>query len=125
MVARWDSDGVKLNDKKEVICFESVEYYTKYEFLPNPDGGFYGIGFGHLLGPLNESANTIINQLIDAGTLSNLQSGFIGKGLRLKLGEQRFEPGEWKTANFTGDDIKKQIFPLPVKEPSEVMFKLL
>jgi chaperonin GroES len=125
VVARWDSDGVKLNDKKDVICFEPVEYYTKYEFLPNPDGGFYGVGFGHLLGPLNDSANTIINQLIDAGTLANLQSGFLGKGLRLKPGETRLAPGEWRNVNATGDDIKKQIFPLPVKEPSKVLFELL
>jgi chaperonin GroES len=125
MVARWDSDGVKLNDKKEVITFESVEYYTKYEFLPNPDGGFYGVGFGHLLGPLNDSANTIVNLLLDAGTLSNLQSGFLGKGLRLKAGETRLAPGEWRSVPTSGDDIKKQIFPLPVKEPSKVLFELL
>ena len=125
IVARWDSDGIHLNDDGDLICIDPVEYYTKYGFLPNPDGGFYDIGFGHLLGPLNESANTIVNQLLDAGTLSNLQSGFIGKGLRMKMGELRFSPGEWKPVNATGDDIKKQIFPLPVKEPSEVLFKLL
>ena len=125
VVARWDSDGVVTNDEGDIVYIDPVEYYTKYSFIPNPDGGFYDIGFGHLLGPLNDSANTIINQLIDAGSLSILQSGFIGKGLRLKIGEQRFQPGEWKTVNFTGDDIKKNIFPLPTKEPSEVLFKLL
>jgi chaperonin GroES len=125
IVARWDSDGINTNVDGELVNITPVGYYTKYSFIPNPDGGFYDIGFGHLLGPLNESANTIINQLLDAGTLSNLQSGFIGKGLRLKMGEQRFQPGEWKSVNATGDDIKKQIFPLPTKEPSEVLFKLL
>jgi len=125
MVARYDSDGAKRSDDKKIICFEPVEYYTKYEFLPNPDGGFYGVGFGHLLGPLNDSANTIINQLLDAGTLSNLQSGFLGKGLRLKPGETRLAPGEWRNVPTAGDDIKKQIFPLPVKEPSKVLFELL
>jgi len=125
IVARWDSDGIITNDDKELVCIEPVEYYTKYGFIPNPDGGFYDIGFGHLLGPLNESANTVINQLTDAGTISNLQSGFIGKGIRLKLGENRVQPGEWKTVNATGDDIRKQVFPLPVREPSEVLFKLL
>lgn len=125
IVARFDTDGVKTNDEGELICIEPVEYYTKYGFVPNPDGGFYDIGFGHLLGPINESVNTIVNQLIDAGTLANLQAGFIGKGLRLKLGEVNFKPGEWKAVNAVGDDIRKQVFPLPTKEPSDVLFKLL
>lgn len=125
IVARFDSDGIHLNDDKEIVQIDPVSYYTKYGFIPNPDGGFYDIGFGHLLGPINESANTVINQLVDAGTLANLQSGFLGKGLRLKLGETRFQPGEWKSVNATGDDIKKQVFPMPVREPSEVLFKLL
>lgn len=124
VVARFDSDGIYEQDGK-VICVEPVEYYTKYEFIPNPDGGFYGIGFGHLLGPLNESANTLINILVDSGHLATLQAGFIGKGLRLKMGQQRFQPGEWKEVNATGDDIKKQIMPLPVQQPSDVLFKLL
>lgn len=125
VVARFDSDGIHKNAEGQVIHIEPVEYYTKYGFVPNPDGGFYDIGFGHLLGHINKSANTTINQLIDAGTLSNLQAGFIGKGLRLKLGETRFDPGEWKTVNASGQSLKDQIFPLPVKEPSEVLFKLL
>lgn len=125
VVARYDSDGINQNEKQEVVSIQPVEYYTKYGFIPNPDGGFYDIGFGHLLGPINDSANTLINLLVDAGTLANLQSGFIGKGLRLKTGETRLTPGEWRPVNATGDDIKKQIFPLPVKEPSEVLFKLL
>lgn len=125
IVARYDSDGINTKPDGDLISIEPVEYYTKYGFIPNPDGGFYDIGFGHLLGPINESANTLINQLVDAGTLSNLQAGFIGKGLRLKLGESMFQPGEWKAVNATGDDIKKQIFPLPVKEPSKTLFELL
>lgn len=125
IVARFDSDGIHTADNGDVILIDPVEYYTKYEFIPNPDGGFYGIGFGHLLGPINASTNTVINQLIDAGSLANLQAGFVGKGLRLKMGEAPFQPGEWKSVNATGDDIKKQIFPLPIKEPSEVLFKLL
>lgn len=125
IVARFDSDGIYSTKDGDLICIEPVEYYTKYGFIPNPDGGFYDIGFGHLLGPINESTNTVINQLIDAGTLANLQAGFIGKGLRLKMGEERFKPGEWKAVNATGNDIKNQIFPLPTKEPSDVLFKLL
>lgn len=125
IVPRFDKDGVLLNEQQKVVSIEPIQYYTKYGFIPNPDGGFYDIGFGRLLGPLNNSANTIINQLVDAGSLSNLQAGFIGKGLRIKMGESRFQPGEWKAVNAIGDDLKKQIFPLPVREPSQVLFNLL
>ncbi len=122
---RFSEDEVKVNEDGKVLSIDATQYYTKYSFFPNPDGGFYDIGFGRLLGPINESVNTIINQLTDAGTLSNLQSGFIGKGLRIKMGDTKFTPGEWKAVNATGQDIKQQVFPLPVREPSEVLFKLL
>ena len=125
IVARFDEKGIHTDDEGNLVKIEPVEYYTKYSFIPNPDGGFYDIGFGLLLGPLNESVNTIVNQLVDAGTLQNLQSGFIGKGLRIKMGNTMFNPGEWKVVNATGDDIKKQIFPLPVQQPSPVLFQLL
>ncbi len=125
VVPRYNADMVMIDEKDKVISIVSKHYYTKYSFIPNPDGGFYDIGFGRLLGPLNEAANTLINQLTDAGSLSNLQSGFIGKGLRIRMGETRFSPGEWKSVNAVGDDLKKQIFPMPVREPSEVLFKLL
>lgn len=125
IVARFDSDGIYEDDDGTIICITPVEYYTKYGFIPNPDGGFYDIGFGHLLGPLNEAVNTNINQLVDSGTLKNLQAGFIGKGLRLGMKDAKFQPGEWKSVPVTGDDIKKQIFPLPTAEPSDVLFKLL
>lgn len=125
IVPRFSESDVLMDDKQNVVSIEAVQYYTKYGFIPNPDGGFYDIGFGRLLGPLNNSANTIINQLVDAGSLSNLQAGFIGKGLRIKMGETRFQPGEWKAVNAVGDDLKKQIFPLPVREPSQVLFNLL
>lgn len=125
IVPRFDADSTVVDEKGVVVSIDAIQYYTKYSFIPNPDGGFYDIGFGRLLGPINDSANTIINQLVDAGSLSNLQTGFIGKGLRIKIGETRFQPGEWKVVNATGDDIKKQVFPLPVREPSQVLFHLL
>ena len=125
IMPRFTFEDIIVDDKGKVISIDPIQYYTKYGFIPNPDGGFYDIGFGRLLGPLNNSANTIVNQLVDAGSLSNLQSGFIGKGLRIKMGEARFQPGEWKAVNAVGDDLKKQIFPLPVREPSQVLFNLL
>jgi chaperonin GroES len=112
-------------DKGKVLRIKPQQSYTKFGFVPNPDGGFYDIGFGVLLGPLNESVNTLINQLIDAGSINNLQSGFIGKALKLKTGDQKFAPGEWKPVNAVGDDLRKQIVPLPTKEPSAVLFQLM
>lgn len=110
----------------KIARIKPTEYFTKFSFIPNPDGGFYDVGFGLLLGSLNESANTLINQLVDAGTISNLQPGFLAKGLRIgKSGEMRFQPGEWKWVNNTYEDLKKGIFPLPVREPSNVLFQLL
>lgn len=125
IVPRFSPSNVNVKEDGSIQSIEPTQYYTKYDFIPNPDGGFYSIGFGRLLGPLNESANTIINQLVDAGSLSNLQAGFIGKGLRIKMGESRFQPGEWKAVNATGGDLKQQIFPLPTREPSQVLFNLL
>lgn len=125
VVARFDENTIYTGADGKLQKIEAIQYYTKYGFIPNPEGGFYDIGFGLLLSPLNESVNTLINQLIDAGTLNNLQSGFFGKGLKLKMGESRFQPGEWKTVQSTGDDLKKQIVPLPSKEPSAVLFQLM
>lgn len=125
ITARFDDTTIKLDKKGSIQKIDPIQYYTKYGFIPNPDGSFYDIGFGILLGPINESVNTLINQLVDAGSLNNLQSGFLGKGLRLRMGETRFQPGEWKVANSTGDDLRKQIVPMPSKEPSAVLFQLM
>lgn len=125
IVARYDDQTMYLDDEDKVVRIEPIQYYTKFGFIPNPDGGFYDIGFGLLLSPLNESVNTLINQLIDAGTLSNLQGGFLGKGMKLKMGESNWTPGEWKTIQTHVDDLRKQVMPLPVKEPSDVLFKLM
>jgi len=123
---RFDESAVQVKDDgKTVVSITPTQYYTKYSFVPNPEGGFYDIGFGRLLGTINASVDTIINQLIDAGSLSNLQAGFIGKGLSIRMKETRFTPGEWKAVNATGDDLKKQIVPLPAPPPSPVLLELL
>lgn len=111
--------------KEKLVKIIPIEYFTKFGFIPNPDGGIYDLGFGLLLGGINESVNTLTNQLLDSGTLNNLQAGFLGRGIRVRSGGNRFTPGEWKPVDFVGDDIKKHIFPLPTKEPSDVLFKLL
>lgn len=125
IVGRFDMTKITLDKNNEIVNIEPLLYFTKFGFIPNPNGSFYDLGFGHLLGPLNEAVNTLTNQLTDAGTLSNLQSGFIGRGLRVKGGNYDFEPGEWKWVNSVVDDMKKQILPLPTKEPSPTLLKLL
>jgi chaperonin GroES len=125
IAARFDEDGIYVSAEGKLQKIAPIHYYTKFSFIPNPNGGFYDIGFGLLLSPLNESVNTLINQLIDGGTLNNLQGGFLGKGLKLKMGESQWKPGEWKTLNTTADDLRKQIVPLPTKEPSAVLFQLM
>lgn len=108
-----------------IVRIDAMRYFDKYTFIPSPDGGFYGLGLGALLGPMNESVNTLVNQLIDAGTMNNSAGGFLGRGVKLKAGKQSFDPFEWKPVDSTGDDLRKNIFPLPVRDPSNVLFELL
>jgi len=74
---------------------------------------------------LNESINTIINQLIDTGTMSNTAGGFLSRGIKVRGGNYNFAPLEWKHVDSTGEDLAKGIYPLPVREPSQVLFTLL
>lgn len=126
IIARYDIDGISWNASKgRIQKIKAVHYYTKYDFLPNPDGGIYGIGFGRLLGPLNESINTTLNMLMDAGHLANTQGGFIGKGLSMSAGSMRFQPGEYKQVNAPGGQIRDNIVQLQFTGPNDVLFKLL
>ena len=124
IVSGFEQDSVEMQGDK-IVKITPTEYFTMFPFIPNPDGGFYPLGFGALLGPLNETVNTLINQLLDSGSISILQGGFLAKGLRLKPGKMQFEPGEWKIVNAPGQDLKNSIVPLPTKEPSTVLFQLL
>lgn len=123
--ARWEEDGILEDNEGDIIRISPIEYFIPYKFLPNPESSIYALGFGALLGPLNAASNTLINQLIDAGTLSTLQGGFLSKQIRMRGGSMRFKPGEWKQVQSTGEDLRKGIYPLPVKDPSNVLFLLL
>lgn len=125
LVARFENDKVERNSKDEIVRIVPEQYFTKYEFIPAPDGSIYGMGFGMLLGATNESINTLINQLIDAGTMSNLGGGFLARGVRVRGGEYAFRPQEWKRTDSNAADLKNGIFPLPIREPSNVLFSLL
>ena len=125
IVARYTDKDVERNKDDVILSIKAEQYFTKYPFIPSPDGGFYDLGFGVLLGPLNESINTIINQLVDAGTMANTAGGFLSRGIKLRGGNYSFNPMEWKHVDTTGDDLRKGIVPLPVREPSQVLFTLL
>ena len=125
IVARYTQKDIEVNESGVILSIKAEQYFTKYPFIPSPDGGFYDLGFGVLLGPLNESINTIINQLVDAGTMANTAGGFLSRGIKLRGGNYTFNPMEWKHVDTTGDDLRKGIVPLPVREPSQVMFTLL
>lgn len=125
IVARYTSDNVIRNKSGEILNIFPENYFTKYPFIPSPDGGFYDLGFGSLLGPLNASIDTAINQMIDAGTMATTAGGFLSKGVRIRGGNYSFSPLEWKHVESTGDDLRKGIFPLPVREPSPVLYQLL
>ena len=125
LVPRFFTSSIEFSKDDKILSIKAEQYFTKYPFIPSPDGGFYDLGFGVLLGPLNSSINTIINQLIDAGTMANTAGGFLGRGIKIKGGNSSFAPNEWKPVESSGDDLRKSIVPLPVREPSQVLFTLL
>ena len=125
IVARFYSRDILRNRKGEVTCISPSHHYEKYSFIPSPDGGIYDLGWGILLGPLNESINTAINQLIDAGTLATTGGGFLGRGARIRSGNVALKPFEWVRVDSTGDDLRKSIVPASFKEPSMVLYQLL
>lgn len=118
-------EDVERKKDGSIIRIRKTQYFTKYELIPSPDGGFYGIGFGTLLGPLNESVNSAINQLFDAGTMSVAAGGFLARGAKIRGGTYTFKPFEWNRVDSSGDDLRKSLFPLPVREPNTVLFQLL
>ena len=112
-------------NKGQIIRIAQTQFFTKKSFIPSPDGGFYDIGFGVFLGPLNESVNSLVNMLLDSGTMQTTAGGFLGRGAKIRGGTQSFSPFEWKRVDATGDDLRKSILPLPVNAPSDVLFQLL
>lgn len=125
IVARYGEESITYNSQAKLQSIKPDHYFTKFSFIPSPDGGFYDIGFGVLLGPINKTIDSLINMLLDSGTLSNMQAGFISRGIRIKGGNKNFKPGEWKQVNSAGEDLRKGLVPLPVREPSQVLFSLL
>lgn len=118
---------LKITDRTFVDVFGReliIEYFTHYIFIPNPEG-FYALGFGAFLQGLNEAANTIVNEVIDAGSLANLQGGFVSKRSGLKKGDLKFKIGEWKEVDTYLDDMRKAIYSFDFKGPNETLYAVL
>ncbi len=126
IVTAYDERDIVLNEQTNVLTrIKRRPCFVKYGFIPDPDGGIYDIGFGKLLMHPVEIMNSIINQLIDAGTLQNAGGGFIGKEFRLKSGELMMSPGKFKQVPFAGNDIRTAIYHMEHPGPSPVLFQML
>ena len=98
-------------------------HFVHYKYLPGL--GFYGTGLIHLIGGLAKSATSILRQLIDAGTLSNLPAGLKARGMRIKGDDSPLMPGEFRDVDVPGGAIRDSITFIPYKEPSSVLYSLL
>jgi len=98
-------------------------HFVHYQYLPGI--GFYGFGLIHMVGGLAKSATSILRQLVDAGTLSNLPGGLKARGLRIKGDDTPIMPGEFRDVDIPGGAIRDNITFLPYKEPSATLYQLL
>jgi hypothetical protein len=98
-------------------------HFVHYPYIPG--FGFYGFGLIHLVGAFAKSGTSLIRQLVDAGTLSNLPGGLKSRGLRVKGDDTPIAPGEFRDVDVPSGSIRDNILPLPYKEPSQVLYQLL
>ena len=99
------------------------QYFVHYKFLPGL--GFYGLGLTHMIGGLAQASTSILRQLIDAGTLSNLPAGFKARGARIRDEDSPLQPGEFRDIDVVGGTLQGSLMPLPFKEPSGTLYNLL
>jgi hypothetical protein len=97
-------------------------HFVHYQYVPG--FGFYGYGLIHLIGGYARSATSIVRQLVDAGTLSNLPGGLKSRGLRVKGDDTPISPGEFRDVDVPSGTIKDNVMLLPYKEPSQTLFQL-
>ncbi len=99
------------------------QHFVHYVYVPG--FGFYGLGLIHIIGGYAKAGTSLIRQLVDAGTLSNLPGGLKSRGLRIKGDDTPIEPGEFKDVDVPSGSIRDNIMPLPYKEPSQTLLALL
>lgn len=115
--------AIRRNYREGDALRKAIAHFVHYKFMPGL--GFYGFGLTHMIGGLGRAATSILRQLIDAGTLSNLPGGFKARGIRVRNSDEPIQPGEWRDIDAPGGAIRESIMPLPYKEPSATLAQLL
>ena len=115
--------AVRRNWEESDETYQKRQHYVHYGYVPG--FGFYCFGLIHLIGAFAKSGTSLIRQLVDAGTLSNLPGGFKARGLRVKGDDTPISPGEWRDVDVPSGTIRDNLLPLPYKEPSQTLMALL
>ena len=115
--------AIRRNWRSDDETKQKRNHFVHYPYIPG--FGFYAFGLIHLIGAFAKSGTSIIRQLVDAGTLSNLPGGFKTRGLRVKGDDTPIAPAEFRDVDVTSGTIKDNIMTLPYKEPSQVLYTLL
>jgi hypothetical protein len=115
--------SIRRNWRPEDKSFQKRNHFVHYPYIPG--FGFYAFGLIHLIGAFAKSGTSIIRQLVDAGTLSNLPGGLKTKGMRVKGDDTPIAPGEFRDVDVAAGTIRDNILPLPYKEPSQVLLGLM
>ena len=127
VVTMLKTDGtilaIRRNWKEDDELRLKRQHFVHYQYIPG--FGAYGFGLFHLIGGYAKSATSIMRQLVDAGTLSNLPGGLKSRGLRIKGDDTPIAPGEWRDVDIGSGAMRDNILPLPYKEPSAVLAALM
>ena len=115
--------SIRRNWKEDDHLRLKRQHFVHYQYIPG--FGAYGFGLFHLIGGFAKSATSLMRQLVDAGTLSNLPGGLKSRGLRIKGDDTPIAPGEWRDVDVASGNIRDSILPLPYKEPSATLFNLM
>ena len=115
--------SIRRNWKEDDDLKLKRQHFVHYQYIPG--FGAYGFGLFHLIGGYAKSATSLMRQLVDAGTLSNLPGGLKSRGMRIKGDDTPIAPGEWRDVDIGSGALRDNILPLPYKEPSQVLMALM
>jgi hypothetical protein len=115
--------SIRRNWKEDDDLKLKRQHFVHYQYIPG--FGAYGFGLFHLIGGYAKSATSLMRQLVDAGTLSNLPGGLKTRGMRIKGDDTPIAPGEWRDVDIGSGALRDNILPLPYKEPSQVLMALM